>query len=214
MESFPVTSDLCPNPVSFTIPCIPGWGQKIRYTLSSSSSRMYPGAKCRRVFTICAGLACECRVLGRRCWNHQIPRRLCSWPYSEEAPLLCIYLIDPRAGQRRANMRHLLTVCHSIFWVRIHRKVKPHFLQPNEGGGVRHLNNGLAPWLLDRAQSYLVMYGAGNNYLSVHLFSGLWVTGHWIQIWSEESCSSIIFPSTSPGPGFFSFCNWPWNNSN
>jgi hypothetical protein len=28
---------------------------------------------------------------------------------------LSIYLIDPRAGQWRANTRHLLTVYHSIF---------------------------------------------------------------------------------------------------
>lgn len=37
------------------------------------------------------------------------------------------------------------------------------------------------------------MCGAGNNYLLVHLFSGLWVTGNWIQIWSEESFGSIIY---------------------
>lgn len=45
-------------------------------------------------------------------------------------PTCSIYLIDPRAGQYWAKARHLLTLFHSIFWVEIHRKAKPHFFQP------------------------------------------------------------------------------------
>lgn len=47
--------------------------------------------------------------------NPQILKSLLSCPYLEGTPLLSVYLIDPRAGQWRANAWHVLTGCHSIF---------------------------------------------------------------------------------------------------
>lgn len=140
-----------------------------------------------------------CSVIGHCIWSETEGARitLLQGGYFPDhiwwKPSCSIYLIDPRAGQCWAKARHLLTVFHSIFWVEIPRKAKPHFFFQPRGVGERHLNNGLSPWPPDWAQSYLVMYGAGNNYLLVHLFSGLWVTGNWVQIWSEENFGSIIY---------------------
>lgn len=115
-------------------------------------------------------------VWNRRCQNHPTLRRLFSWPYLVETSLL--YLSNWSQGWAVLSQGKTFADCipfYFLSWDSQESKAT-FFFQPR-GVGERHLNNGLSPWPPDWAQSYLVMYGAGNNYLLVHLFSGLWVTG-------------------------------------